>query len=267
MSRAAALPAQARTAVEAVRAALEVLHARESADKMVAKGGLDMATGTDVRSQEVIQSILERAHPELAFVGEETDADTVPTSGSYWLVDPICGTRNFAYAVPLYSVNVALVEDGEVTIAAVGDGAHGDVWVAARGGGAWLSTTGGLRPAKVSDSSAMVVIDSGRPGGPAASKASRVIAAALRDGRWELRTLGSTLDLAYLAAGRVAGVWHFSRIHPLHFAAGVLLAVEAGAVVTDERAQPWRLDVAEGVVAAATPALHEALMSLLPEDG
>jgi myo-inositol-1(or 4)-monophosphatase len=90
-----------------------------------------------------------------------------------------------------------------------------------------------------------------------------VIAAAIRGGRWELRIFGTSLDLAYLAAGRVAGVWHFSRIPPLHFAAGTLLAAEAGAVVTDDRGEAWTPD-STSMVAAATPALHEALLALLP---
>ena len=41
--------------------------------------------------------------------------DRRPTDGSpYWLVDPICGTRNFASGIPLYCVNLALVEDHHV---------------------------------------------------------------------------------------------------------------------------------------------------------
>ncbi|MGH2377489.1 MAG: inositol monophosphatase family protein [Candidatus Limnocylindria bacterium] len=253
------------TAVQAVREALRVLRAREGGDRLITKGGLDLATGTDLRSQEVIRDLLERAHPEHAFVGEESGADVAPRSRSYWLVDPLCGTRNFAYRIPLYSVNVALVEDHQVTVAAVGDGAYGDVWVASHGQGAWLAENGHLERARASDSSAMVVFDRGRPGGPAADKAVRVIAAALGDPRWEVRTLGSSLDLAYLAAGRLAAVWHFSRIPPLHFAAGTLLATEAGAVVTDERGAPWTLAASEGLMAASTPAVHVAMRGLLTD--
>jgi myo-inositol-1(or 4)-monophosphatase len=115
----------------------------------------------------------------------------------------------------------------------------------------------------VSAKNSTVLLDPGRPGGPAAIKAAAVIAAAIRAGRWELRTLGTSLDLAYLAAGRVAGVWHFSTISPLHFAAGTLLAAEACAVVTDDRGEGWTPD-STSLVAAATPALHEALLALLP---
>ena len=55
----------------------------------------------------------------------------------YWLVDPICGTRNFASNIPGYAVNVALVEDGVLSVAVVGDGVTGDRFIAERGQGAY----------------------------------------------------------------------------------------------------------------------------------
>ena len=83
------------------------------------------------------------------------------------------------------------------------------------------------------------------------------------DGRWEVRTLGTSLDLAYLASGRVGGVWHFSQIPPLHFAAGTLLATEAGAIVTDDTGARWTID-STSLVAAATDELHASLLKLVP---
>lgn len=257
------LRAEAASAIHAVRVALQVIAARTDGDRTITKGRLDIATGTDLKSQAVIREVLERAQPEHLFVGEESGCDRAPAVGSYWLVDPICGTRNYASGLPLYCVNVALVEHGRVVVAAVGDGPSGQVWVAEQGRGAWVDEGGNLVRISASEKSATVLLDPGRPGGPTAMRAATVIAAAIRDGRWELRTLGTSLDLAYLAAGRVAGVWHFSRIPPLHFAAGTLLAAEAGALVTDEQGRPWTLD-STSLVAAATTTLHDELLALLP---
>ena len=249
--------------MHAVRAALGTVADRTGSERIIAKRGLDFATGTDLASQEVVRDVLRHAHPEHAFVGEESGLDAAPDAGSYWLVDPICGTRNFASRLPLYSINVALVEQHHIVVGAVADGAHGHVYVAEHGRGAWLVAQDGLVPIWAGDGSATVAMDPGAPGGPAADKASRVIGAAIRSGRWALRTLGTSLDLAYLAQGSLAGVWHFSRIHPLHFAAGVLLAREAGALVTDESGGPWTLE-SQGLVAAATPVTHAALLALAP---
>lgn len=252
---------EAASAVAAMDAAIRVIGARTDADTVVGKSGSDFATGTDIRSQSAIREILSARHPGHAFVGEESGADTIPSEGSYWLVDPICGTRNFAFGIPLYSVNIALIEGGEVTIGAVGDGANGTIWLAQAGRGAWRVAGAALEPIATNARSNMIVIDPGKPGGPGAQLAASVLAAAVRLTSRELRVIGAALDLAFLAEGRIAAVWHFSRSSPLHFAAGVLLAREAGAVVTDERAETWRPG-SEGLVAAATASLHAELLGL-----
>ena len=257
---------EAAAAVDAVRAALIVIEARESADEVTVKGTfdkgvIDIATGTDVASQAAIQAVLARAHPEHAFVGEESGMDRAVADRSHWLVDPICGTKNFAARVPLYAVNVALVEDRVVSVGAVGDGAHGDVFVAARGRGAFRVDGVALTPIRVDAKSTVVTVDPGRPGGPEADHAARALAALVRAGRWELRILGTSLDLAYVASGRFAAVRHFSRIPPLHFAAGTLLVSEAGGIVSDGRGAPWTID-SDGLIATSTRELRDALLGI-----
>lgn len=54
----------------------------------------------------------------------------------YWLLDPICGTRNFASGLRLFAINLAMVENEEVTVGVVGDGGSGNTHVAELGRGA-----------------------------------------------------------------------------------------------------------------------------------
>jgi myo-inositol-1(or 4)-monophosphatase len=185
------LRVEATAAAQAVRSALQVIDERINSDQITSKGPLDIATGTDVKSQEVIRTSLAQAHPEHAFVGEESGRDIAPTSGSYWLVDPICGTWNFVSRLPLYCVNVALIEDGQLVLGVVGDAASGEVWVSERGRGTWLEEGTKLVPASASGASSILVLEPGRRTGAEALRRASVIAEALRDGRWELRTLGS----------------------------------------------------------------------------
>jgi myo-inositol-1(or 4)-monophosphatase len=256
------LRAEARSVVESMRGALQVIDERMDIDQVTSKGRLDVATGTDVKSQEVIRARLARAHPEHAFVGEESGRDCAPAAGSYWLVDPICGTWNFVSRLPLYCVNVALIEDGQVALGVVGDAASGEIWVSERGRGAWLQEGSELARTSASDASAILVLEPGRRSGAEAARRASVVAEAVREGYWELRTLGSTVDLAYLAAGRVAGVWHPNTSAPLHFAAGALVASEAGAIVTDESGRPWT-PASTSLVAGATLQVHGALLALV----
>jgi myo-inositol-1(or 4)-monophosphatase len=157
---------------------------------------------------------------------------------------------------------VALIEDGQLVLGVVGDAASGEIWVSQRGCGTWLEEGTTLVPASTSDASSILVLEPGRRTGAEALRRASVIAEAVRDGHWELRTLGSTIDLAYLAAGRVAGVWHPNTSAPLHFAAGTLLASEAGALVTDEDDRPWTVH-STSLVAAATREVHAAMLALV----
>jgi myo-inositol-1(or 4)-monophosphatase len=170
------------SAVLAVRAAVNLIADRVDASQTIEKGKLDITTGTDLKSQAIIQRILESEHPGIAFVAEEAGQDRPVGRPSYWLVDPICGTRNFASRLPLYCVNVALVEEGRVVLAAVGDAALGEVWVAQQGKGAWSEEAGELSEVAADATSQTVVLDPGRPGGAAAEKAAVVTAALIRGG-------------------------------------------------------------------------------------
>src|SRR3984893_4526962 len=124
------------SAVAALQAALPIVLDRHGADDVQTKGPRDIVTGTDLAAQAIIERILHERHPEYGFVGEE-GRKQVPNTGRYWMVDPLGGTANYAARLPLYALNIALVEGGRVTIAAIADGVTGDLYVAERGFGAW----------------------------------------------------------------------------------------------------------------------------------
>ena len=222
--------------------------------RVTAKGPRDLVTATDVAVEDLLRSAA--ASLGISVVGEERGGEA-PAGEPYWLVDPLCGTANFAAGIPLYSVNLAVVLDGAVVAAVVGDGSTGDVLVAERGSGAWRS---GARLA--SSASGAVVVEAGRSSSSVLSAAAAFTAAALRAERWDVMALNSTVSLAYVATGRVAAYVLFPKA-TLHVAAGALLCAEAGAVVTDLRGVAWTLD-SDSLVAAATPELHRDLLALLP---
>src|SRR5262245_29379378 len=102
---------ETETAIAAVRVAQGLLASRPGADQITSKGGIDLVTGPDRAAEDAIRAHLTRAYPDYPVVGEERGG--APAEGRpHWLVDPICGTRCFASGVPLYCVNVALVEEG-----------------------------------------------------------------------------------------------------------------------------------------------------------
>src|SRR5262249_38295062 len=187
-------------AIDAVESGLEIGRGRVGAADITSKGGRDLVTATDVAVEDAIRERLaDVGHP---VVGEERGGEP-PTDGSpYWLIDPICGTRNFASGIPLWCVNLALVEDHHVTMAVVGDGSTGEVSVAERGAGAFARGVGGdewLRLATSAESQAGAIEDS-RSTGARREHAARCPEAALCGDPWGLRALGTSPSPAPVAA-------------------------------------------------------------------
>ncbi len=123
-------------ATDAVKRALTLARRRVGADDITAKGERDLVTATDVAVEDAVRGIVADSLG-FAVIGEERGGEAPDDGSPYWLVDPICGTRNFASGIPLYCVNLALVEGDEVTVAVVGDPSTGEIYVAERGRGAW----------------------------------------------------------------------------------------------------------------------------------
>jgi len=255
-------------AIAAVTAGLAVARARSGAAlEVTAKEGVDVVTDADVAAEDAIVSVLAERCPEIAIVGEERGGEA--SGGAHWLIDPICGTRNYASQLPLYATNLALVVAGRVRVAAVGDGTNGRVYAAVSGERAFLASDP-ARPALRPASGSLVALDlAGKPpfrGDVAA--VGRFFAQLVGDGRFEPRYLGSTLPFAKLACGDIAAALLLSNgdADPLHSAAGCALAEAAGAIVTDERGEPWRLG-GSSLIGAATPELHQQMLELLERAG
>ena len=87
-----------------------------------AKVGIDFVTETDLEAERAILDVVRAARPDDAFLGEEAGLLGDATAERTWLVDPLCGTLNFAARTPLVAVNVALRGSAhEVTAAAVAE--------------------------------------------------------------------------------------------------------------------------------------------------
>lgn len=129
--------AETHSAIRAARIAQQLADSRNGADAVKFKEGIDIVTGADVACEDALRAELTRSFPDYPVIGEERGG-TAREDAPFWLVDPICGTRCYASNVPLYCTNIALVENGEVTAAAIGVGKTGELLYAEKGAGAWL---------------------------------------------------------------------------------------------------------------------------------
>ncbi|HLG73888.1 MAG TPA: inositol monophosphatase [Chloroflexota bacterium] len=254
--------AETHAAVEAVRAALPLLRARQGADERHAKERLDFATGTDVAVERLLIERLSGAFPAYGILGEETGLQG--DRDRFWVLDPICGTTNYAIGLPLYNVNVALIEDGLVTIGVVLDPVADEVYWAERGAGSFAPAGDGWRRLRTSDHSGTISIDFGhRTATGEVDLMHALMGRVLRQRFWNVRVLATSVVLAYVADGRLAA--HVvDAINAWDLCAGALLAEEAGAIVTDFEGRPWKWDSPQ-VLCAASERTHAQLLELLAQ--
>jgi myo-inositol-1(or 4)-monophosphatase len=116
--------------IAAAEAGAAVVRARyRSSLTRIDKSPTDFATDADIEAEQSIMAVLRAARPTDGFIGEEAGATgPASTTGRTWLVDPLCGTLNYAAQTPLVAVNVALSEGGHVAVAATADPLAGDVF-------------------------------------------------------------------------------------------------------------------------------------------
>jgi len=220
----------------------------------------DVVTQMDTASEQAIVGHLLAARPEDAVLGEEA-GQRPGTSGLRWVIDPLDGTVNYLYGLPLWAVSVAAEGPDGVLAGVVAVPALGTMYTATRGGGAYETAAGAVRRLSVRScsevSQALVATGFGyRPQRRAAQGAALAgIVSQVRDVR---RCGAAALDLAWLAAGFYDA--YFERgVQPWDTAAGVLIAREAGAVVTSA-AGP---EPDSEFLLAAGPEVHAELRALL----
>jgi myo-inositol-1(or 4)-monophosphatase len=256
-------------AVDAARAAGALLRERPADLVADAKSTpTDAVTVMDKRSERLILDTLARARPGDAVLAEETGAQQLDDdigdgepSRVTWVVDPLDGTVNYLYGIPHYAVSIAAEIDGRAVAGVVYDVARDELYTATRGGGAHRDGVP-LHCTSVTDPAlALVATGFGYAAGLRAEQA-RALQDVLPQVRDIRREGSAALDLCAVAAGRVDAYFEAS-MHRWDWAAGALVAAEAGAVVGGLGGRPpgrW-------TTLAANPALFPALEAVLAEAG
>jgi fructose-1,6-bisphosphatase/inositol monophosphatase family enzyme len=226
----------------------------------------DLVTDMDRASERTIVDGILAHRPHDAVVGEE-GSDRSGTTGVRWIIDPIDGTTNYVYGHPGFAVSIAAewtdaaTGRAEALVGVVADPLHDEVFTAVAGGGAFrngepirCSAATELRHALVATGFSYESERRFRQAGVLTQ-----VLPAVRD----IRRMGAaSVDLCSVACGRV-DAYYERGLKPWDFAAGALVAREAGALVTDLDGG----DPSEAFTLAATPALSVPLARLLRDAG
>ena len=251
----------AEVAVAAAQSGAAVVReAYGSAPQRVGGSGLDVTTEVDLASERAVISVLAAHRPDDAREGEETGLSGHVSARRRWLVDPLCGTANFAATTPLMSVNVALTQAGVVTAAASVDPITAEVfWT--DGEGAWLRTGGHDSMLVPSASSRLVEINCDGPLGVPFVGGQLLADEGLR-ARWAPRVVSTTLAVAWVAAGRRAAYITDGDLEgSVHFSSGIALCRAAGCIATDLAGGP--LHAGRGLLAASDVSTHEEIVEVV----
>lgn len=228
----------------------------------------DPVTVVDTASEAFVRARLADLRPGDRVVGEEGGGDAALTDGVRWVVDPIDGTVNFLYGIGAYAVSLAAQVDGESVAGVVADVATGAVYSAAKGFGATRRRPGrDPEPLRCTDVASVdfALVATGFAYAPERRARQGAVLAAVLPRVRDIRRIGSAaLDLCMVAAGAVDA--HYEHgLNLWDWAAGALIAAEAGAVVT---LPPEGTGGADGhVTVAVAPGIAEEFLAVLGDAG
>ena len=223
-----------------------------------AKSRNDFVSEVDHMAERDIVETIRRTHPDHGFLGEEGGR-----SGGdefVWIIDPLDGTTNFLHGFPTFAVSLACQYRGRIEHAVVYDPMRQELFTASRGDGAQLDG----RRIRVSKQATLegALIGTGFPYRENSRWIDQYLAmmkAVMQQSAGIRRPGAASLDLAYVAAGRVDAFWEIG-LNTWDTAAGTLLITEAGGRIGTLTGGEYRQN---GNVLAGSPKVYEAMLECL----
>ncbi len=220
----------------------------------------DFVTEVDKAAEAAIIETLHEAYPKHAILAEESGHSGAADAEYQWIIDPLDGTTNFIHGFPQYAVSIAQAHKGVLTHAVIYDPSRNELFTASKGAGAFLND----KRIRVSKRSKLdeALIGTGFP----YRVFDHVDAYLAIFKEMTRRTAGvrrpgaASLDLAYVACGRLDGFWEFG-LSPWDMAAGALLITEAGGLVGDLAGEATYLT--SGNIVGGTPKVFAQLLQVI----
>ena len=181
------------------------------------KGPHDFVTKTDKHVEKILIEELSKTKKNYSFLTEETGAIKNKDKENTWIIDPIDGTTNFLHGIPHFAISIALMSKEELLSGLIFDPIKDEMFFAEKDKGAFLNN----QRLRVSSKNSLdeCLFSSNNEG--------------VKFSNLNMRYSGcASLDLAYVAAGRLDGFFH-NQINLWDVAAGMLMVREAGGIVND----------------------------------
>lgn len=220
----------------------------------------DLITEVDQKAEQEILTVIKRHCPNHNILAEESGTIKTQDSKYLWVIDPLDGTTNYAHGYPQAAVSVGLIIDGIPSVGVVYNPMMQELWSGAKGNGATLnnqpitvSTT-----AKLADTLLVTGFAYDRRETDDNNYAEFCYLTHLTQG---VRRGGSaSLDLCYVAGGRLDGYWE-RGLKPWDLLAGVVILEEAAGKISAYDGS--KFDLESGRILATNGYIHKALSETL----
>lgn len=220
------------------------------------KGRGDFVSIADQQAEQIIRTTLAEKYPDHAILGEEYGSMSEQTSEYQWIIDPLDGTANFIHGLPHFSISIGLLKRGTPEIGLVYNPITDDLYTAAKGEGAQLN--GQKIRANTQRYANRAIVATGFPFKNLELMPQQIayVQSVLEDFSDIRRMGGAALDFCLTACGRQDAFFELG-LRPWDMAAGILIAQEAGCIVTDFAGEKNMLET--GTIICANAYLHPIL--------
>ncbi|GMU85713.1 MAG: inositol monophosphatase [Ignavibacteriales bacterium] len=224
-------------------------------------GEMNLVTEADKGSEKLIIDYIHKHFPGHGILAEESGGE-MQNAEYLWVIDPLDGTTNFAHGLPIYSVSIGVMKNGETIMGAVADVPRGVIYSAEKGNGAYS----GNNKITVSNNKRLEesLLVTGFPYDVRehTEPILNVLGSFLKTARG-IRRLGSAaIDFCYIAQGVFDGYWEM-HLNPWDICAGQLIVEEAGGKVTDFSGK--RLSIHSREILCSNGLIHPMMQNIISE--
>jgi len=225
------LPLVSEYAVEAGKRIVEIYH---TGFDILQKSDKTPVTNADIAADSFLTEVLSKLTPDIPILSEESESSVGEVRRSwetYWLVDPLDGTKHFLKGKEDFTVNIALMEDSEPVLGVIYVPVRGSLYYAYRGSGAYKQAKGGAekeiktRP-MIASKPPLVLTSYGVPGLSMQNFLDKL-------DNYEMNQIGSSIKSCMVAEGGADIYPCFSTTAEWDIAAAQCIVEEAGGVVVD----------------------------------
>ncbi len=197
------------------------------------KGKIDLVTKTDLKSETIIKDIISNSYPNHSILDEESGSNRME-SNYLWIIDPLDGTTNFVHGCQPFSISIALYKKAEPLIGLVLELPTSKLYTAIKGGGAFCEGEPIISSNVDTVEKSLLATGFSYNHDKLWDNNMKIFKDLTRRSQGVRRFGSASIDLCYVAEGKLDGFWEFG-LKPWDTAAGIIIASETGCKVTNIR--------------------------------